>query len=45
MKEVEFILAWQGYRVGDRIKPNGLLRDWLLAKRLVKLVKRRRRKK
>lgn len=28
--QVRFKLAWQTYRVGDVITPNGTLRDWLL---------------
>lgn len=27
---VKFKLAWQTYRVGDVIQPNGVLRDWLI---------------
>lgn len=34
-KKVKFILAWQTYRVGDVIEPNGTLRDWLLANKFV----------
>lgn len=30
LKPVRFILAWQTYRVGDVITPNGTLRDWLV---------------
>lgn len=29
-KQVRFKRAWQTYRVGDIITPNGLLRDWLV---------------
>lgn len=29
--QLRFKLAWQTYRVGDVITPNGTLRDWLLA--------------
>lgn len=29
--QVEFVRAWQQYRVGDRITPNGTLRSWLVA--------------
>lgn len=28
--KVRFKIAWQNYRVGDEITPNGTLRDWLL---------------
>lgn len=28
--KVRFKLAWQNYRVGDEITPNGVLRDWLV---------------
>ena len=28
--QVEFVRSWQQYRVGDRITPNGTLRDWLV---------------
>lgn len=31
LPEVQFKLAWQTYRVGDRIRPPAGLRDWLLA--------------
>ncbi len=31
LKPVRFKLAWQNYKVGDVIKPNGTQRDWLLA--------------
>lgn len=31
LKPVRFKVAWQTYRVGDVIKPAGLLRSWLLA--------------
>lgn len=27
---IRFKLAWQTYRVGEVITPNGTLRDWLL---------------
>jgi hypothetical protein len=30
LKSVRFTLAWQTYRVGDVITPNGTLRDWLV---------------
>lgn len=29
LKKGRFKLAWQNYRVGDIIEPNGTLRDWL----------------
>lgn len=29
-KKLRFKLAWQQYRVGDVIEPNGTLRDWLI---------------
>lgn len=28
--QVEFVRSWQQYSVGDRITPNGTLRDWLV---------------
>lgn len=31
LKKVRFKVAWQTYRVGDIIEPNGTLRDWLVA--------------
>lgn len=31
LPEVQFKLAWQTYRVGDRIRPPASLRDWLIA--------------
>jgi hypothetical protein len=30
LKTLRFKLAWQNYRVGDTITPNGTLRDWLI---------------
>jgi hypothetical protein len=30
LKKVRIKLAWQNYRVGDVITPNGTLRDWLI---------------
>lgn len=36
--KVRFKLAWQNYKVGDEITPNGVLRDWLLAHGYVELV-------
>jgi len=30
LKKVRFKLAWQNYRVGDEITPNGTLRDFLV---------------
>jgi len=35
-KKVEFILAWQTYRVGDVIEPPATLRDWLKGNGYVK---------
>lgn len=32
LKKVRFIVAWQTYRVGDVIEPNGTLRDWLVGR-------------
>ncbi len=29
-RKVRFKVAWQTYRVGDVIEPNGTLRDWLI---------------
>lgn len=37
-KEVEFIRPWQTYRVGERIKPNGTHRDWLVANGYAKVI-------
>lgn len=37
-KKVRFILAWQNYKVGAEITPNGVLRDWLIANGYVELV-------
>lgn len=30
LPKVRFVMAWQTYRVGDVIEPNGTLRDWLI---------------
>ena len=38
LKKVRFIIAWQNYRVGDEITPNGTLRDWLVNNGYVKIV-------
>ena len=38
MQQVEFVQAWRGYRVGQRIMPNGVLRDWLVKAGLVKVI-------
>ena len=38
LKKVRFILAWQNYRVGDEITPNGTLRDWLVNNGYVQIV-------
>lgn len=35
---VRFKRAWQNYRVGDQITPNGTLRDWLVAYGYVDIV-------
>lgn len=32
LKKCRFKVAWQNYRVGDVIEPNGTLRDWLVAR-------------
>jgi hypothetical protein len=38
LKKVRFKSAWQGYRVGDEITPNGTLRDWLISNGYADLV-------
>ena len=38
LKKVRFKLAWQNYRVGDEITPNGTLRDWLVNNGYVQIV-------
>lgn len=38
LQKVRFKLAWQSYRVGDVITPNGSLRDWLLGNGYVEVV-------
>lgn len=38
LKPVRFKLAWQNYKVGDEITPNGTQRDWLLANGYVELL-------
>lgn len=38
LPSVRFKLAWQTYRVGDVIQPNGTLRDWLLANGYVEII-------
>lgn len=38
LPQVQFKLAWQTYRVGDRIRPVASLRDWLMANGYVELV-------
>lgn len=38
LKKVRFTRAWQNYRVGDEITPNGTLRDWLVANGYVEIV-------
>lgn len=37
-KVVRFKLAWQTYRVGDEITPDGTLRDWLVGNGYVDIV-------
>lgn len=36
--QVEFVRSWQQYCVGDRITPNGTLRDWLVSSGFVRVV-------
>lgn len=38
LKKVQFIVAWQTYRVGDIITPNGTLRDFLVAQGYAKVI-------
>lgn len=38
LRKVRFKLAWQTYRVGDEITPNGTLRDWLVGNGYVEIV-------
>jgi hypothetical protein len=38
LKKVRFKLAWQKYRVGDAITPNGALRDWLVSNGYVDVI-------
>jgi len=38
LKKVRFIAAWQSYRVGDIIQPNGTLRQWLIGNGYAELV-------
>lgn len=38
LRKIRFILAWQTYRVGDEITPNGTLRDWLIANGYAKVI-------
>ncbi|MCP4539817.1 MAG: hypothetical protein GY832_21980 [Chloroflexi bacterium] len=38
LQKVRFIVAWQNYRVGDIIQPNGVLRDWLMCNGYIELV-------
>ncbi len=38
LRKVRFKLAWQNYRVGDVIEPNGTLRDWLISNGFAELV-------
>ena len=41
LQPVRFKLAWQNYRVGDVITPNGTLRDWLVGNGYVVVVTQR----
>lgn len=36
--QVEFVRSWQQYRVGERITPNGTLRDWLIGNGYARVV-------
>lgn len=38
LKKVRFTRAWQNYRVGDEITPNGTLRDWLVQNGYVEIL-------
>lgn len=38
LKKVRFKRAWQSYRVGDEITPNGTLRQWLVEHGYVDIV-------
>jgi hypothetical protein len=38
LKQFEFTVSWQTYRVGDRITPNASLRDWLVANGYGKII-------
>lgn len=38
LKKVRFIRSWKDYRVGAQITPNGVLRDWLVAKGYVEVI-------
>jgi hypothetical protein len=38
LKKVRFKCAWQTYRVGDIIEPNGTLRDWLVSAGYVEII-------
>lgn len=38
LKKCRFKLAWQTYRVGDVIEPNGALRDWLVGNGYVEVI-------
>lgn len=38
LKKVKFKVAWQSYRVGDEITPNGTLRDWLVDQGFVEVM-------
>lgn len=41
LRTVRFKLAWQNYRVGDEITPNGTTRDWLVANGYVDIIEPR----
>lgn len=38
LKKIRFTIAWQSYRVGDEITPNGTLRDWLVGNGYAQIV-------
>ena len=39
LTKVKFVRAWQNYRVGDEITPNGTLRDWLVGQGFAEVVR------
>lgn len=39
LPELEFVLAWQRYRVGDRVRPPASLRDWLIDNGYARIVR------